>query len=63
MSLIYGIIVAVILIIIYDIYKSPENFVILRDAENREVVLSPLEATRLGIKTKEPVYDGRDRVF
>lgn len=63
MPLLYGLIVFVALIVIYNVYKTPETFVIVRDENNREVVLSPQEATRLGIVDNAPVYDGRDRVF
>jgi hypothetical protein len=63
MSLLYGLIIFAALVAIYQVYKTPETFVIVRDTENREVILSPQEATRLGITDTEPVFDGRDRVF
>jgi hypothetical protein len=63
MPLLYGLIIFVALIVIYNVYKTPETFVIVRDENNKEVVLSPQEATRLGIVDNAPVYDGRDRVF
>lgn len=63
MSLLYGLIIFAALIAIYQVYKTPEKFVIIKDDQNREVVLTPQEATRLGITDNSPVYDGRDRVF
>ncbi len=63
MPLLYGLIIAIALIAIYHVYKTPETFVIVKDDSNREVVLSPIEAARLGITDKAAVYDGRDRVF
>ncbi len=63
MSLLYGLIIAIALIAIYQVYKTPETFVIVKDEGGREVILSPIEAARLGITDKASVYDGRDRVF
>lgn len=63
MALLYGLIIFVVLIAIYQVFKTSEKFVIIRDDKDREVILSPQEATRLGITDNAPVYDGRDRVF
>jgi hypothetical protein len=63
MPLLYGLIIAIALIAIYHVYGTPETFIVVRDNGNKEIVLSPIEAARLGITDNAAVYDGRDRVF